>query len=751
MAAQYQTRLMASRGAGGVILLEACVSDSDDGPAQVSLFFDPATDMSQVSRPVTGAEVLGAGTIGGAPVLTLAVADPDGFEMGFAGQTLRIRPNRAELSDFAGADAIMAQRNGEDAETVLQWLAYHRTQHGMTAAVILDRARPADASAFDADVAQGLAALDPGLRVLVLRAALPLGKPDTGPESDPINAPAAPGRGRRAAPPPDPWTAPLGALNIYEAIRRRFLARARAVASIEISDLIRRDPAGTVFDRAVAAEGGLIQLTGQLCYPWRTRKSDPVRFGDHICVQFDDQARATRWCIAPALAPAGAVWRMARIGNAAPDAAGQGGFYRFMQLRRPGHAVSEIVPKSSLIEDADLLALAEGHFSHKPVRPPVLEAAPQPAARGRRAIVTTMKNEGPFILEWLAYHRAVGFDDFLVYTNDCTDGTDTLLELLQIKGIVQHRDNPFRQTGLKPQHAALAAAGKEPLITGAEWATCIDVDEFVNIKTGDGTLDALFAAVPEANLISMTWRLFGNADLADFDPAPIIGQFTRCAPELARKPHQAWGFKTLFRNTGIFKKLGVHRPKGLNPQLADQINWVNGSGKPLPETMYRNAWRSTVSTYGYDLVQLNHYAVRSAESFLVKRDRGRVNHVDRDQGLAYWFRMNNNAVEDLSIQRMIPALEAEMATLLADPEIAAAHAACVQSHRAKIDALRTGDAYGAFFAELTGPRMRQLSRLHDHFGANVFLTGPECIPEEVALRDPDETFFFTVERGETQH
>lgn len=43
--------------------------------------------------------------------------------------------------------------------------------------------------------------------------------------------------------------------------------------------------------------------------------------------------------------------------------------------------------------------------------------------------------------------------------------------------------------------------------------------------------------------------------------------------------------------------------------------------------MFRNGWRSTIETYGYDLVQLNHYAVRSAESFLVKRDRGRVNHV----------------------------------------------------------------------------------------------------------------------------
>ena len=55
----------------------------------------------------------------------------------------------------------------------------------------------------------------------------------------------------------------------------------------------------------------------------------------------------------------------------------------------------------------------------------------------------------------------------------------------------------------------------------------------------------------------------------------------------------------------------------------------------MPRTMYRNAWRSTASTEEYDLVQFNHYTVRSAESFLVKRDRGRVNHVDRDQGLDY--------------------------------------------------------------------------------------------------------------------
>ena len=39
-----------------------------------------------------------------------------------------------------------------------------------------------------------------------------------------------------------------------------------------------------------------------------------------------------------------------------------------------------------------------------------------------------MKNEGPYILEWLAYHRIVGFEDFLIYTNDCEDGTTEILE-----------------------------------------------------------------------------------------------------------------------------------------------------------------------------------------------------------------------------------------------------------------------------------------------------------------------------------
>lgn len=740
-------RRLASQSVEGATLLDA-VEQTVDGARQVTLFFDAGLDLNQIKAPARS-RLIAERSIGGALYLTYAVPTRVALKFELAGEEMEITPAEAELDLLEGGDVLVAVRNGEEAERVIDWLSYHITQHGMTGAVIMDRAAPGQDRGFARKLKAGVKALD--CTVILLSSDVPFGKVDHPAEGHPFSVPEAPGKDRMKIPEADPWHAPLGALTYYEITRARFLDHARAVANIDVHDLVVRRRQ-SLFDTAVAAEGGLIALIGQHCYPWRVRNDQPTLFADHICVQFDSTSGRQRWCIAPSKAPEDAIWRLVRVGNAAPDAQRTQRFYRHMALRHPTESISKIVPKTSLIEHPPLLAQSIDLFGHNPVRMPEIEPDSVPKGRGRCAIVTTMKNEGPFILEWLAYHRAIGFDDIIVYTNDCTDGTDTMLQMLERKGIVQWRENRFREMDLKPQHAALQAAEDEKVIKQAKWVTCIDVDEFVNIKTGDGTLDALFAAVPDANMISMTWRLFGNGDVHDFVDGPITEQFLRCAPEFARKPHQAWGFKTLFQNIGLFKKLGVHRPKGLNPQLWEDINWVNGSGAPLPREMYRNGWRSTIETYGYDLVQLNHYAVRSAESFLVKRDRGRVNHVDRDQGLAYWFRMNNNYEEDRSILPRLDMMKAELATLMADPEIAAAHEHSVQCHRAKIDELKSGDNYARFFTELTGERLQKLARLHGHFGSNIFLSGPGVIPDEVAERDPEEDWFFTVEKqGETAH
>ena len=511
----------------GITLIEAVDTGATDGGQGATLYFTTGTDSGRVAV-ASPTEERDRFTIGGGLVLRVVrpVAAP--VVAWFGTEMVEIAPTAPETDRFAGHKVIAAQWNGEDAASVLEWLAYHRDTQGMTAALILDRTPPGEAG-LDHDLKAGLAAMDSPPRVTVLRSHRRLGQPGLPAEAHPYCAPEAPGKERMTVPPADPRRSPLGEMTIFEILRARFLGRAQAVASLEVNDLIMPDGAASVFDMAAQAPNGVISLLGTLCYPWRVRPNAAARFADHTCVQFDGRSGKRRWCIAPAEAPENAVWRLARIGHAQADPACSARFFRFMGLRHSPDAVAQIVPKTALIETDELLDIAQSRFGHKPVRVPRVTARPVPAGRGRRTIVTTMKNEGPFILEWLAYHRAIGVDDFLIYTNDCTDGTDDLLRILQDRGLVQHRENPYRQSGMKPQHAALAAAQGEPVVDAAKWLVCIDVDEFINVKCGDGSLDALFAAVPDANMISMTWRLFGNAD-QDTVPESRHFQEDGCAP-----------------------------------------------------------------------------------------------------------------------------------------------------------------------------------------------------------------------------
>lgn len=668
--------------------------------------------------------------------------------------TVTLEPADDECAQFARRNVLFATRLKEPADRVADWLHYHATHHGAGAALIIDRA-PTHANGSEDGFAKALqkalaSRLAPDFVVVVMSPGIPLGKPDSPGEDQPWLAPDAPGKDRMARPPDDPWLAPLGQELVLELAKWWFLAKARAVLCVDVCDLLspRAKGAPSAFDLCLLAKRGVVPLLGTHVYPWRLRDDAAPQFGDHICRLAGHDHDLLRWGVAPEIAGLDKTWRLTRVSYAKPDPDHAVPFWRAMGLRVPSAGGAALAPKAGLAEDPALLATATGIFGHKPVRMPVAKA--RATTSPRTCIVTTMKNEGPFILEWLAWHRAIGVNDVLVYTNDCTDGTDTLLSLLQDKGLVQHRANPWKPGGaLKPQHAALQAAESEPIVQDAGWVVCMDVDEFINIKLGDGRLPTLYAAMetalPGANMISMTWRLFGNADVQEYRDAFVTDQFSLCAQELIRKPHQAWGFKTLFRNLEVYKKIGVHRPKGLTPSLREAVKWLNGSGRPMPAKMLRNGWRSSLDTYGYDWVQLNHYAVRSAESFLVKRDRGRVNHTERDQGLAYWFRMNHNAVEDRSIQARLPLLQTEWDRLMADPDIRAAHDRSVAAHLAKIADLRADPAHADFYADLTGPRLQSLSRRLKHFGTAVFAAGPAVVPDEIALAPhlPD-TFFFTV-------
>ena len=97
---------------------------------------------------------------------------------------------------------------------------------------------------------------------------------------------------------------------------------------------------------------------------------------------------------------------------------------------------------------------------------------------------------------------------------------------------------------------------------------------------------------------------------------------------------------------------------------------------------------------------LNHYALRSLDSYLVKNDRGDVNRENRAFDDTYWRERNDPAWEDTSIQRYLPALKKQMEKLKAQGNIGALHEACVAAHTAKRDALLEQPEYRAMQKQL---------------------------------------------------
>ena len=104
-----------------------------------------------------------------------------------------------------------------------------------------------------------------------------------------------------------------------------------------------------------------------------------------------------------------------------------------------------------------------------PIRAPKIEGLTRrQSPHGRITAVSMMKDEGPFVLEWIAHHLAVGFTDIVVYTNDCSDGTDTMLMRLEDLGLAYHRVNRIPE-GLRPQPSAINYAQDEELVGDSDW------------------------------------------------------------------------------------------------------------------------------------------------------------------------------------------------------------------------------------------------------------------------------------------
>ncbi|WP_231572854.1 glycosyltransferase family 2 protein, partial [Paracoccus sanguinis] len=307
-------------------------------------------------------------------------------------------------------------------------------------------------------------------------------------------------------------------------------------------------------------------------------------------------------------------------------------------------------------------------------------------------LLSSMRDEGPYVLEYVAHHRAIGFDRLFIASNDCRDGTDLVLDALDAAGAVTHHRSTLAPRDI-PQHAAYAAMRKAHGLDRAEWLMVLDADEFLDVTTGAGRVqDLTDAAGADADIIILNPHTFGSTEDPLWHPGLVTEQFTRRAA--ARSAHNA-PVKSLARGLDRFGAIHNHSVTAYSGAAPLTVMRGDGTRFTLPGDdphLWRNLRRLPVADIRHGLAHYNHYAVKSLAAYCLRQLRGRgarpVSEANTRHDTMYFDRLARLRVQDTGFAaRHGDRLRAEYARLLALPGVAEAQAETERRYGALIEAL----------------------------------------------------------------
>ncbi|MEM5470062.1 glycosyltransferase family 2 protein [Celeribacter marinus] len=232
----------------------------------------------------------------------------------------------------------------------------------------------------------------------------------------------------------------------------------------------------------------------------------------------------------------------------------------------------------------------------------------------RYTVAATVRNEGPFLLEWLAWQKMLGFDDVLFVHNDCTDHSTELMRVLADAGWCLEQEHFPEDT--PPVRSGLDAMRAHDVMRSTDWLFICDVDEYLIPKVGNRTI-AAFLNGKETQFagVAVQWKVFGTSGLILYDDTFLHRTFTRGA---RTKSHPNAFFKSFLYQPLRFQKFSPHSPRGMTLDgdwSKAPTNWGRANGRPFdldPNGEHRQRTKRPFITH--DGAQLNHYVTKWIES-----------------------------------------------------------------------------------------------------------------------------------------
>ncbi len=254
------------------------------------------------------------------------------------------------------------------------------------------------------------------------------------------------------------------------------------------------------------------------------------------------------------------------------------------------------------------------------------------------AVCAIFKDEASYLLEWLAFHRMIGVDLFVLYDNGSSDGGGELIRRSSFARNVTLVDWPDRPGQLSAyNHFRLHFA------PNYAWAAFIDIDEFIMPNEGSSIRDILMRKTyqPYAQIL-LQWLVFGPSGHTARPDGLVIENFTRRLPETAEASCHV---KTIVRTpllTGI--DYTPHAAECRGPAC-------NTRG----EEMLPYAIQPVEC---HDVMVVCHYFTKSQAEWTLKRRRGRGDSLEPYDAKIFAEVSSQATVEDTRALRFVPRLRA---------------------------------------------------------------------------------------------
>lgn len=252
------------------------------------------------------------------------------------------------------------------------------------------------------------------------------------------------------------------------------------------------------------------------------------------------------------------------------------------------------------------------------------------------SIAAIMKNEKPYLKEWIEYHRLQGVEHFYLCDNDSTDQTEDYLQPYIKERIITYIAMPGKNRQLDCYENIIKTYKQE-----TEWLAVIDLDEFLVPISAKNMQDFLkeFADVSE---VSLHWLNYGDNGAVKRPNKTLLTEFFTSHGRFLNHT-----VKSIVRPTKVidFKSFGA------NHYLQVEGESVNENHDPVNFMLsfYPSAQKA----------RINHYILKSYAEFLYKKQRGHPEGTPIDYEY-YFFHNENDIKDDKTMLRFLPQLKDRM-------------------------------------------------------------------------------------------